>query len=92
MMLGNTAKRYLHNLYSLPNIVWIVESRRMKRAKQVACTWERSAGRREEWQTQVWEDAIKSDPTYNGAEWLNLAQDRDHWQCLIYTVMKRRVS
>jgi len=40
----------------------------------------------------VWEDAIKSDPTYNGAEWLNLAQDRDHWQCLIYTVMKCWIS
>ena len=40
----------------------------------------------------VWKDANKSNPTYNGAEWLNLAQDRGHWQCLIYTVMKRWVS
>jgi len=40
----------------------------------------------------VGEDVIKSDPSYNGAEWLNLAQDRDHWHCLIYTVMKSWVS
>jgi len=40
----------------------------------------------------VWKDANKSNPTYKGAEWLNLAQDRGHWQCLIYTVMKRWVS
>jgi hypothetical protein len=40
----------------------------------------------------VREDASKSDPTYNGAEWLNLAQIRDLWHCLIYTVMKRWVS
>lgn len=30
MMLGNTAKRDLHNLYSPPNMVWIIESMRMK--------------------------------------------------------------
>jgi hypothetical protein len=30
MRLGNTAKRDLHNLYSPPNIVWIIESMGMK--------------------------------------------------------------
>jgi hypothetical protein len=31
----------------------------------------------------VREDAIKSDPTHNGTQWVNLAQDRDDWKCLI---------
>jgi len=40
----------------------------------------------------AWKDYIKSDPTYSGAEWLNLAQNRDHWQCPIYSIMSRWVS
>jgi len=89
MMLGNSAKRDLHNLYSTPNIVWIIESRRMKWAKQVACMGKIS-----------WKTRRMADPDMNGRMllnlilhmWLNLAQDRDHWQCLIYTAMKRWVS
>jgi hypothetical protein len=27
-----------------------------------------------------------------GADWINLAQDRDRWRALVYTVMNLRVS
>jgi hypothetical protein len=42
-----------------------------------------------------WEDDIKMDlreVVWGGMDWINLAQDRDRWRALVYTVMSLRVS
>jgi hypothetical protein len=41
-----------------------------------------------------WEDNIKMDLREvgcRGADWVDLAQDRDRWRALVYTVMNLRV-
>jgi hypothetical protein len=41
-----------------------------------------------------WEDNTKMDlrdVKWGGADWINLAQDRDRWRGLVYTVMTLRV-
>jgi hypothetical protein len=41
-----------------------------------------------------WEDNIKMDLRevgWGGADWIGLAQDRDRWGALVYTVMNLRV-
>jgi hypothetical protein len=41
-----------------------------------------------------WEDNIKMDLREvgcGGADWVDLAQDRDRWRALLYTVMNLRV-
>ena len=102
--------RKLHNeelsdLYSLPNIVRVVKSRRMRWAGHVARMGEgrgghrvlmgksegkRPMGRRR----RRWEDNIKMDLQEVGGEgedWMELAQDRDRWRALVSTVMNFRV-
>jgi hypothetical protein len=41
-----------------------------------------------------WEDNIKMDLRevgWMGVDWIDLAQDRDKWRALVYTVMNLRV-
>jgi hypothetical protein len=41
-----------------------------------------------------WEDNIKVDLRevgWGGMDWINLAQDRDRWRALVYTVINLRV-
>jgi hypothetical protein len=41
-----------------------------------------------------WEDNIKMDfreVGWGGVDWIDLAQDRDRWRALVYTVMNLRV-
>jgi hypothetical protein len=41
-----------------------------------------------------WEDNIKMDLRevgWGGIDWINLAQDRDRWRAVVYTVMNLRV-
>jgi hypothetical protein len=41
-----------------------------------------------------WEDNIKIDLRevgWGGIDWINLAQDRDRWRAVVYTVMHLRV-
>jgi hypothetical protein len=41
-----------------------------------------------------WEDNIKMDLRevgWEGTDWIDLAQDRDRWRSLVYTVMNLRV-
>ena len=101
--------RKLHNelsdLYSLPNIVRVVKSRRMRWAGHVARMGEgrgvhrvlvgkpegkRPVGR----PRRKWEDNIKIDLQEVGGscgDWIELAHDRDRWQALVSTVMNLRV-
>ena len=77
--------RKLHNeelmdLYSLPSIVRVVKSRRMRWAGHVV-----HMGR----PRHRWEDNIKMDlqEVGGGGDWMELAQDRDRWRALVNTVM-----
>jgi hypothetical protein len=95
----------LHNLYSLPNIVRVIKSRRMRWARHVACMWEgrgvyRVLGGRPEGKRPLgrpryrWEDNIKMDlrgTGINGANWIQLVQDRVQWQAFVNMVMNLRV-
>jgi hypothetical protein len=95
----------LHSLYSSPNIVRVIKSRRMSWAGHVARMREgrgvyrvlvgrpkdkRPLGRRR----RRWEDNIKMDLKEIRIEWVNcihLAQDRVQWWACVSTVMKLRV-
>ena len=102
--------RKLHNeelsdLYSLPNIVRVVKSRRMRWAGHVARMGQgrgvyrvlvgkpegkRPVGR----PRRRWEDNIKMDLQEVGGgcgDWMELAQDRDRGRALVSTVMNLRV-
>jgi hypothetical protein len=97
----------LNDLYSLPNIVRVVKSRRMRWAGHVASMGQdrdvyrvlvgkpegkRPLGR----PTRRWEDNIKMDLQEVGwggvrGDWMELAQDRDRWRALVGTVRNFRV-
>ena len=102
--------RRLHNeelsdLYSSPNIVRLIKSRRMRWAGHVARMGEergaysvlvgkpegkRPLGR----PRRRWVDNIRMDLQKVGCgyvDWIGLAQDRDRWQTLVSTVMNFRV-
>jgi hypothetical protein len=95
----------LHDLYSSPNIVRVIKSRRMRWAGHVARMWEgrgvyrvlvgrpedkRSLGR----PRHRWEDNINMDLReirIDGANWIQLAQDGVRWRAFVNTVMNLRV-
>jgi hypothetical protein len=95
----------LNDLYSLPNIVRVVKSRRMVWAGHVARMGEergvhrvlvgkpegkRPLGR----PRRRWEDNIKMDVQEVGGvrgDWMELAQDRNKWRALVSTLKKLRV-
>jgi hypothetical protein len=98
--------RRLHNeelidLYSSPNIIRVIRSRRMRWAGHVSCMGEkRSAYRilvgRHEGRQQLerprhrWEDNIKmalQEVGWEGMDWIELAEDKDRWQALVNKVM-----
>jgi hypothetical protein len=102
--------RKLHNeelsdLYSLPNIVRVVISRKMRLVGHVARMGEgrvvhgilvgrpdgkRPLGR----QRRRWEDNIMMDLQDVGGgcgDWMELAQDRDRWRALVSTVMNLQI-
>jgi hypothetical protein len=96
----------LNDMYSLPNIVWVVKSRRMRWAGHVARMGEDRGVHRvlvgkPEGKTPLgrprrrWEDNIKMDLQEVGGagrgNWMELAQDRDRWQALVGTVRNFRV-
>ena len=96
---------FLLDLYSLPSIVRVVKSRRMRWAGHVArmaddrgVHWvlvgktegKRPLGR----PRRRWEDNIKMDLQEVGGglvDWMELAQDRDGWRALVGTVRNFRV-
>jgi len=90
----------LNDLHSLPNIMRVVKSRRMRRAGHVACMGKdrgvyrvlvgkpegkRPLGR----PRRRWEDNTKMDLQGVGGgrgDWMELDQDRDRWRALVGTV------
>jgi hypothetical protein len=95
----------LHNLYSSPDIIRQIKSRRMRWAGHVARIGEgRNVYRvlvgKPEGKVPLgrprrrWEEGIKMDfweIGWGGVEWIHLAQDRDLWRDLVNAVMNLRV-
>jgi len=98
-------KEELNDLYSLPNIVRVVNSRQMRWARHVARMGEdrgvhrvlvgKSEGKRPLGRPRRrWEDNNKMDLQEVGRgrrDWMELAQDRDRWRALVGTVRDFRV-
>ena len=96
---------FLSDLYSLPNIVRVVKSRRMRWVGHVARMGEGRGvyrvlvGKPEGKEPlgrprRRWENNIKMDLQEVGGgcgDWMELAQDRDRWRALVSTVMNFRV-
>jgi hypothetical protein len=90
----------LHSLYSPPNIVRVIKSRRMRWAGHMARIGEgrgvyrvlvgRSEGKRPLGRPRCrWEDNIRMDLReigIDGANWIQLAQDRVQWRAFVNTV------
>jgi transcription termination factor 2 len=93
----------LYALYSSANIILVIKSRRLRWAGHVARMEERRGayralvgkpeGRRPlERPRRRWEDNMDfREVGWEGADWIDLAQDRDRWRALVYTVRKLRV-
>jgi len=93
------------DLYSLPSIVRVVKTRRMRWAGHVARMGEergvhrvlvgkperkRPLGR----PRRKWEDNIKTDLQEVGGgfgDWMELSEDRERWRALVSTVMNFRI-
>ena len=94
----------LNDLYSSPNIVRVIKSRRMRWSEHVARMGEergvyrvlvgklvgkRPAGRpRRRWVCNIRMDLQEVGCGY--MDWIGLAQDRDRWRTLVSTVMNLR--
>jgi hypothetical protein len=97
----------LHNLYSSPDIIRQVKSRRMRWAGHVV----RMGQEREVYKVLVgksegkrplgrprrrWEDGVRMNLRETGlggtgVDWIRLAQDRDRWRAVVCAVMNLRV-
>jgi hypothetical protein len=91
----------LHSLYSSPNVVRVIKSRRMRWIGHVACMGEgrgvyrvlveRPEGKRPLGRPgRGWEDNIKMglrEIGIVGANWIQMAQDRVQWRAFVNTVM-----
>ncbi|KAJ4445522.1 hypothetical protein ANN_12202 [Periplaneta americana] len=94
----------LHGLYSSPDIIRNIKSRRLRWAEHVARMGESrnayrvSVGKPEGKRPlgrprRRWEDNIKMDLRkvgYDDREWINLTQDRDQWRAYVRTAMNFR--
>jgi hypothetical protein len=95
----------LHNLYSSPNIIRLLKSKRMRWTGHVARMGEerkvykvlvgkpegkRPLGR----PRRRWENGIRMDLReigWGSVEWIQLAQSSDRWRAVVNTVMNLRV-
>jgi len=96
----------LNDLYSSPNIVWVIKSRRMRWAGHVARMGEERGayrvlvGKPEEKRPLGrprlrWVDNIRMDlqeVRCGYVDWIGLAQDRDRWRTLVSVVMNLWVA
>jgi hypothetical protein len=94
------------NLYSSPNIVRVIKSRRVRWVRHVARVGEgrsvygilvgRFEGKRPLGRSRHgWEDNIKLDLKeiwIDGANWIQLAQDRFQWRAFVNTMVNLRVQ
>jgi hypothetical protein len=92
-------------LYSSPDIIRQIKSRRMKWAGHVARMGEESklyrvlvenpAGKRPLGRARSrWEDGLKMDLReigWEGVEWIYFVQDKNRWRAFVNTVMNPRV-
>jgi hypothetical protein len=101
---GKLHNEELHNLYSFPNIIRVIKSRRMRWAWHVA----RMGEKRKAYRILVgkpegkrplgrprrrWVDNNKMDLReigWDGVDWIDMAQDRDQWRALVNTVLNLR--
>jgi hypothetical protein len=95
----------LHNLYSSPDIIRQVKSRRMRWAGRVAhmgeerkvykVLVEKPEGKRPLGRPRCrWEDGIRMDLReigLGGMDWIRLAQDRNRWRVVVSVVTNLRV-
>jgi hypothetical protein len=95
----------LHNLYSLPDIIRQIKSRRTRWAGHVERMGEETKlykvlvgkpeGKRPLGKPRHrWEDRIRMDlreTGLGGVDWIRLAQDRDRWRAVVSEVMNLRV-
>jgi hypothetical protein len=93
----------LHSLYSSPNIVRVIKSRRMKWAGHTArmgegrgvyriVVWRPESKRTLGRPKRKWQDNIKLDfweIGFDGANWIQLAQDRVQWRTFVNMVNLR---
>ena len=102
---GRLHNEELNDLYSSPNIVRVIKSRRMRWAGHVARVGEergvyrilvgkpegkRPLGRpRRRWVANIRTDLQEVGCVY--MDWIGLAQDRDRWRTLVSAVMNLRV-
>jgi hypothetical protein len=97
--------RELHNLYSSPDIIRQIKSRRMRWVEHVERMGEgrnvygvlvgKPEGKRPlERPRRRWEDGIRMDLGeigWGSLEWFHLAQDRDRWRAVVTAVTNPRV-
>ena len=95
----------LNDLYSSPNIVWVIKSRRMRWTGHVARVGdERGVYRflvgKPDWRRPMrrprrrWVDNIRTDLQEVGCgymDWIGLVQDRDRWRTIVSAVLNLRV-
>jgi len=93
----------LNDLYSSPNILYVIKSRRMRWAGHVAHMGTGQAYTGFWWgnlpftpgrSRRKWEDYIKRDlheVECGDMDWIELAEDRDRWRAVINAVMNIRV-
>jgi hypothetical protein len=95
----------IHELPSSTNIIWVIKSRRMRCAGNVARVWERRdayrdlVGRRErrrplEKPRRRWEDNIKmnlQEVGWGGMDWFDLTEGWHSWLAVVNAVMNLRV-
>jgi hypothetical protein len=94
----------LNDVYSSPNIVWVIKSRRMRWAGHIARAVERRGvysvlvgkpeGKRPLGRPRRrWNDNIKmhfQEVGCGGMDWIELVQDSDRWLALVNAVMNLR--
>jgi hypothetical protein len=102
--LGRYKRVLLNDLYSSPNLIRVIKSKRMRWAGHVARMGDKRGacrilvGRPERRRPlrgprRRWDDNIKMDlqEVGWGMDWIELAQGRDRWRAFVNAVMNLRV-